>query len=128
MLLREKHVTKASQKLHVTQSTVSAALNQSRELLLREKNQMVLTPLVPKLVPKVSFALQQLQETVSNKIDFNPRTAKITFTLVMNDHLECLLLAELNAYLSKLAPGVKFIVKHANTLNDGLCIKNNPVQ
>lgn len=132
MLLREKHVTKASQKLYVTQSTVSAALNQLRdlfndELLVREKNQMVLTPLAQKLAPKVSSALQQLQETVFNKIDFNPKTAKITFTLVMNDYLECLLLAELNAYLSANAPGIKFIIKHADTLHDELFIKNNPV-
>ena len=42
VLLQEKHVTKTSEKLHVTQSTVSAALNQLREifkdeLLIREK-------------------------------------------------------------------------------------------
>lgn len=55
VLLKERHVTKASHILHVTQSTISASLNQLRtlfkdELLIREKNQMLLTPKARMLV------------------------------------------------------------------------------
>jgi len=132
VLLREKHVTKASQKLHVTQSTVSAALNQLREifhdeLLVREKNNMVLTSKAQYLAPKIQVFLQQLQNNIFNEVDFDPKTAKVTFTLAMNDYLECLLLAELNYYLAEHAPGVKCVVKHADFLDDRLFTQAKPV-
>lgn len=132
VLLKEKHVTKTSEKLHVTQSTVSAALNQLREifddqLLVREKNQMVLTPKALRLAPKVHAALEQLQNNIFNEKDFDPTTAKMTFTLAMNDYLECLLLPELNVFLSKNAPGIKCVIKHADILNDRLFAEPNPV-
>lgn len=129
-LLREKHVTKASKQLNVTQSTVSAALNQLRELfddelLVREKNQMILTPKAQRLAPKVNTALQQLKNNIFDETDFDPSSAKLTFTLAMHDYVECLLLPELNGYLSRYAPGIKCVVKHADTLGEHLFMQPN---
>jgi DNA-binding transcriptional LysR family regulator len=132
VLLQEKHVTKASEKLHVTQSTVSVALNQLRELfqdelLIREKNTMVLTPKAQYLATKIHSALNQLNTILFNETDFNPATAEITFRLAMDDCLECLLLPELNHYLSENAPGIKCEIQHANYLTDRLFTEQNSI-
>lgn len=117
VLLEEKHVTKASKKLHVTQSTVSASLSQLRdlfedELLVRESNRMVLTPKAQQLAPKVREVLQQLQSNIFSDEEFNAETTERTFTLAMSDYLECLLLPDLNAYLTEHAPNIKIRIKH----------------
>jgi len=132
ILLQEKHVTKASEKLHVTQSTVSSALNQLRELfndelLIREKNQMVLTPKAENLAKKLHLCLNQLQNTISNEIGFNPQTAEITFRLAMDDCLECLLLPELNQYLSQHAPKIKCEILHATAISENLFLKSEAI-
>jgi DNA-binding transcriptional LysR family regulator len=132
VLLQEKHVTKASEKLHVTQSTVSTALNQLREmfkdeLLIREKNNMVLTPKAQFLATKIHNALSQLNNIIFNEVDFNPSTAEITFRMAMDDCLECLLLPELNHYLSTQAPGIKCEIQHATVLNEHLFVGSNAI-
>lgn len=131
VLLQEKHVTKASEKLHVTQSTVSTALNQLREifkdeLLLREGNKMILTPKAENLAIKIHAVLTQLENTISNEVDFDPATAELTFRLAMDDCLECLLLPELNHYLSTQAPGIKCEIQHANHINEKLFTESSP--
>lgn len=132
VLLQEKHVTKASEKLHVTQSTVSAALNQLRdifkdELLIREKNKMILTPKAQNLANKIHVALNQLETMISNEIVFDPTKAEMTFRLAMDDFLECLLLTELNYYFSTHAPKIKCEIEHSNHINEQLFTGTKPI-
>lgn len=132
ILLQEKHVTKASQKLHVTQSTVSTALNQLREifkdeLLVREKNALVLTPKAQFLSTRIHNILSQLQNILFNEVEFDPATAQMTFRLAMDDCLECLLLPELNYVLSNQAPGIKCEIFHTNSVNERLFLEPDTI-
>ena len=132
VLLQEKHVTKASEKLYVTQSTVSASLTQLREifqdeLLTRESNTMVLTPKAQSLATKMPLMLKQLEELFFSDVAFNPKAAQQTFNLAMDDCMECLLLPELHAYLSAHAPGIKITTQSIGNLTQQLFIEPNKV-
>lgn len=131
VLLQEKHVTRASKKLNVTQSTVSTALNQLRELfhddlLIREKNYMVLTPKAQALAPKLRAVLNQLNILLNEK-NFDPLTSEMTFKLAMDDILECLLLPELNNYISQQGIKVKSEIQHAAILTEQLFLGVNAI-
>jgi DNA-binding transcriptional LysR family regulator len=125
VLLQEKHVTKASLRLNLTQSTISTALKQLREifsdeLLIREKNQMVLTEKAKKIGPNISNILRKLQEQVLNEVEFNPKITERTFVIAVNDYLECILMTELMPHLVEKAPNIKFITKSAEYISDSL--------
>lgn len=69
---REGAVTRASEKLHLTQSSVSHALGRLRELFndplfLRHHNGMTPTPLARELYQPVLSALRILEETLNQK-------------------------------------------------------------
>jgi DNA-binding transcriptional LysR family regulator len=125
ILLQEKHITRTSQRLNLTQSTISTALKQLRELfhdelLIREKNKMVLTIKAQKLAPQIKSILSQLQGQVFSEVDFNPQTTERTFVIAVNDYFECILMTELMPQLIKNAPYISIVTQNSNNISNHL--------
>jgi len=123
-LLKERHVTKAGQRLHITQSAMSNLLKQLRdvfqdELFVRgQASRMIPTPRALALAQPVQEVLLQAAAIFAQPKKFNPKSERHTFTIGMSDYAEFVLLPPLMQLLNKQAPGVDIIVKHINYLTD----------
>lgn len=114
-LLEERHVTRASQRLHLTQAAVSSSLAKLRELyqdplLIRTKNEMLLSEKAQALLPEVKTLMQQISDFLNHDQQFDPKNSERKFTLGMSDYSEILLLPKLIKITEKLAPKISFTV------------------
>src|SRR3989338_8567565 len=80
-LLQERNVTKAAARLGLSQSATSHALARLRvlfgdPLLLREKNQMLLSTRAEEMKPTLEEALRLMRSAISSPAPFDPKTAK----------------------------------------------------
>ena len=115
VLLEEKNVTRAAERLCLSQSTMSNNLQQLREifhdaLLLREKNKMVLTNLSKELQPKLHQLLVELENLIHHTQHFNIEQCNRTFTIGMSDKWASIILCKLMPILKREAPHVKINV------------------
>lgn len=107
-LLRYASVTRAAQRLHLTQSTVSGSLKQLRELfgddlLVSRGRDMVLTQKAISLVPEVE-RLMELAGSLFQKVAFNPTTATNLFRIATADYVAALLTSQLVSIVQDQAP------------------------
>lgn len=117
-LLQERSVTRAAQRLGLSQPTLSAALARLRrhfgdELLTRVGNAYVLTPLGERLVQQTGEALSWSDRVFGTRSGFDPLQSERRFTLVVTDcHLPVFgrVLADLFA---EHAPGVRLDFQHS---------------
>ena len=89
-LLREKNVTRAAERVFVSQPAMSAALHKLREyfndpLLVRVGREMELTPRGDSLVEPVREALLRIQVMLGTQPTFDPKTARREFTVIMSE-------------------------------------------
>lgn len=115
MLLLERSVTLAAKKLFITQAAMSNNLQQLREifkdeLLMREKNYMVLTHYAKELQPKLHQVLQEVHSLITSGQSFVPEKSDRTFKIGLNDYMSSLLLPKLFCLLKKKAPNLKIVV------------------
>src|SRR5262245_25502716 len=100
-LLAEKHVTRAAQRLRLTQSATSHALARLRDLLddpllvRGAGGSLVLTPRAAELEPAVRRALDALDTAIRGAPTFDPANARRSFRLAMTDFAELILLPPL---------------------------------
>lgn len=111
-LLHEKNVTRAAERVFVSQPAMSAALQKLRDyfrdpLLVRVGRDMELTPRGLSLVEPVREALLRIQATLGTQPSFDPATVRRTFTLVVTDEAAPGLLPRLLRRLGREAPGVQ---------------------
>lgn len=117
-LLTERHVTQAGLKLGLTQSAMSLALKQLRQviqdpLLVRASNgRMALTQRAEQLIRPTRLALQQAATILAPPEEFNPATTRHTFHIGLSDYLALVVLPSLLKTISHLAPHIQ-IVQHA---------------
>jgi LysR family transcriptional regulator, nod-box dependent transcriptional activator len=109
-LLHCRNVTHAAEKLHLTQSAVSASLKRLREifdddLLVMRGREMVLTDKASNLIPVVDELLNSV-ESVFNEPSFDPTTSTRRFRIVTADYVSGLLLAEIGNELAVGAPNI----------------------
>jgi LysR family transcriptional activator of mexEF-oprN operon len=120
-LLSEQHVTRAGEKIFITQSAMSSALTQCRELfkdplLIRDGKNMKPTPRALALAPKIRQLLQEIEQTIT-PTTFDPKTATNTFRIGMSDYIEFVLLPKLLPLLNKQAPNINLRITHLNALD-----------
>ncbi|MEW9552093.1 LysR family transcriptional regulator [Nonomuraea sp. NPDC050783] len=89
-LLQERNVSRAAQRLGLSQPTVSAALGRLRrhfddELLHRTGNHYTLTPLAERLTEQAAMALSWTNRVFENRAEFDPATAAREFTVIASD-------------------------------------------
>ena len=116
-LLREKHITHAAAKLHLSQSATSGALRRLRDyfedpLLVRAGTKMDLTPLAMGLVEPVRRILQDIQTTMEVRPEFDPSQSTRSFRFMMSDYVSMVFAPELVKRIAEQAPGICIEVKN----------------
>ena len=110
-VLHEGSVTRAADKLNVTQQAVSNSLRRLREhfddpLLVRVGHHMELSPLARALDKPLREALLNLEAIVRLRPEFDPSTAALTFRLGMPHYAAFFLLPQVLRRLAAEAPRI----------------------
>jgi DNA-binding transcriptional LysR family regulator len=112
VLLEHRNVTRAGEKLSLSQPTMSGALARLRqhfgdELLVRSGREYQLTPMASGLLPGVREALGQVERTLSVPAEFDPTISLRRFSIALSGQ-SILALSGLLQRVHELAPGVQF--------------------
>lgn len=115
-LMRERHVTRAAEKLHLSQPALSHALKRLRDsledpLLIRTENGMQPTPRALALLPIVQQSLTLLREGLAPPAMFAPTTSTRRFTLATTDYFEEVMYPPFLSQLLAYAPGISFSIE-----------------
>lgn len=111
-LLREKNITRAAEKVFVSQPAMSAALHRLRDyfgdpLLVRVGREMELSPRGQSLVDPVREALLLIQATLGTQPNFTAATTQREFTLILSEEAVPGLLPSILERVSSEAPGIR---------------------
>ena len=114
-LLTEQSVTRAGQRVFLSQSAVSGALAKLRiyfndPLLVRKGRVFSLTPRGEELARELRTLLPRLQQLATPDPVFDPATAEHTFTVQMSDYSTTVLMPEVARRLRARAPRVSIEV------------------
>jgi DNA-binding transcriptional LysR family regulator len=114
-LAREQNVTRAAERLGVTQSAVSHALRRLRTLfddplLVRGSGGMVLTPRAEALVVPLRSGLSAVDRALAQSEPFAPSSARRTFRLASPDLFDVLAVPLVLERVRAEAPGVDLVV------------------
>jgi len=118
-LLEERNVTRAADRIGVTQSAMSHALARLRTLLddpllVRAAGGMVATPRAESLGPPIRHALEQVRTALQSPSAFDPKTVKLRARVATSDYAELILLPRLVHRLEAAAPGIELrLLPHA---------------
>ncbi|MBN8939818.1 MAG: LysR family transcriptional regulator [Rhizobiales bacterium] len=116
-LLGELHVTRAADRIGLSQPAMSNALGRLRhifkdELLVRTSAGMQATPRALELAGPIRQVLRQIERVFESDTGFDPARADRRFALRLSDLLSLLLLPALLAPIGRDAPGIGFDVVH----------------
>jgi DNA-binding transcriptional LysR family regulator len=111
-LLQEGSVTRAAQRLRLSQPALSAALAKLRrhfgdELLHRVGNHNELTPLALQLKERTGVALESVERIFASQPVFEPSTAQREFTLLGSDYAIGVIARVLGQLLYQRAPHLR---------------------
>jgi DNA-binding transcriptional LysR family regulator len=112
ILLAEKNITRAAERLNLTQSSTSNALARLRayfddDLLVMSGRRMVLTPRAEGLVEPVREVLIRIESTIAAPPVFDPAREDRRFTLLVSDYTSAVFVPRLVDRLYREAPGVR---------------------
>ena len=110
-ILEEKNLTRAGERIDMTQPAVSGALARIRQhyndpLLVRAGKQFELTPRAVALKPLIEEALHAVSRTLELLPFFDPRTSERTFYISASDYALAEVTSPLLRLLKDEAPGV----------------------
>ncbi|EQB31085.1 LysR family transcriptional regulator [Sphingobium ummariense] len=111
-LMEERSVTRAAERLGMTQPALSNALARLRlmlkdQLFIRERYGIQPTPIALELAPGIADALASLDDAVLGQQDFDPASAQRLFTIAPNGYVEFVIVPALVARLAEVAPGIR---------------------
>lgn len=109
-MLEERNVTRAADRLNLTQSAMSRQLSQLRDhfadpLLIREGNDYLLSAKARQLLPKVQTILEQVDELGEGDC-FNPAECKRRFSFACTDHVAQFIFPDILKKLRLEAPDI----------------------
>jgi len=115
-LLEERSVTRAADRVGMTQPAMSHALGRLRKLfddplLLRTPRGMVPTARAEALIEPVRRALGELERAVFHRPAFDPLVERRSFSIGAADYAETVLLPPLLEQIGKKAPGIDLMVR-----------------
>ncbi|WP_433455160.1 LysR family transcriptional regulator [Streptomyces sp. CA-142005] len=116
-LLEERNVTRAGERIGLSQPAMSAALSRLRrhfddELLARTGNSYELTPLGIALRDRSATACDLLERVFASQADFDPTAETRAFTLLASDYGAAVFGAALARALHREAPGIRLTFQH----------------
>jgi DNA-binding transcriptional LysR family regulator len=120
-IMRDRSVTRAGQRLGLSQPAVSHALTRLRhmlkdELFVRSPRGMIPTPHAEQLATPIRIALEGLQHSLE-PIQFEPAKATATFRIAVDNYAAIVLVAPIAEAVARLAPGVTLDFRPSGTLN-----------
>ncbi len=110
-LLREHGVSRAAERLNLSQPAMSAALGRLRgyfsdDILVSHGKRMIPTAHAQGLAPLVRKVLADIEQLISASAVFDPSTSQRTFRIVASDYVTTVLLVPLLERLAGTAPHV----------------------
>lgn len=110
-LLDEQNVSRAAERLHLSQPAVSAALRRLRDyfddqLLVQYGKRMLPTPHALRLGPNLKILLCDIDQMVTASARFDPATSSRWFRIGMSDFLTTVIGAKLAKRLGSIAPNI----------------------
>jgi DNA-binding transcriptional LysR family regulator len=120
-IMRDRSVTRAGQRLSLSQPAMSHALTRLRHMLkddlfVRSPNGMMPTPRAEQLATPIRIALDGLQQSLE-PVQFDPVETTATFRVAVDNYAAIVLVAPIAAHVSRIAPGVKLDFRPSGTLN-----------
>jgi DNA-binding transcriptional LysR family regulator len=115
-LIRERNVTRAAERIGITQPAASAALSRLRrhfgdELLVRGRGGYVLTPLAAQLAEQVEVVCAAVDRLFTAGTRFDPATSRREFTLLMADYTIAVIGERLSRHVAAEAPGTALHIR-----------------
>lgn len=116
VLMQEANVSRAAEKMFVTQSAMSHILHRLRQqlddpVLVRSNTGMKPTERALALVEPVRAILREVEQVIRAPSPFDPASSRRRFVIAANDYMELLVLPPLIERIGRLAPGVDIHVK-----------------
>jgi LysR family transcriptional regulator, nod-box dependent transcriptional activator len=110
-LLAERSVSRAAERVHISQSAMSDALARLRvyfkdKLLVQVGRSMVPTPLAASMLQPIRDILLQVDSIASTKVQFDPRSSRRNISILASDYVTDVLLNKALLRMSSEAPGV----------------------
>ena len=120
-VMRERSVTRAGDRVGLSQPAMSHALNRLRymlkdELFIRTPSGMVPTPRAEALAPPLRNALSEMQHALEPAA-FDPASSDRHFTLTVNNYAAVVIAPPLVAAVSAAAPAVRLALRPSGTLD-----------
>lgn len=111
-LLDEKSISKAAERVFLSQSAMSNALGRLRdhfqdELLVQVGRTMVPTPLAQGLREPVRDVLIQIRSIASSSVDFDPAKSTRKITIMTSDYITDVFLNQVITRVWREAPGIR---------------------
>jgi DNA-binding transcriptional LysR family regulator len=115
VLVDQRSVSAAAERLNLSQSATSHALQRLRrllddEVLIRDGGAMRPTPVAMRLMGSIRPALGQIAAALNERESFDPATSTRSFVLRTSEYVAPTLLAPLCTSLRRTAPGVRLTV------------------
>ncbi len=112
VLLEERSVSRAAERLFVSQPAASAALGRLRDyfkddILVLHGKRMIPTSYAENLQPEVRRILSQVDGMISMSTEFDPTRSERVFRFMASDYITTVLLIPLASELERIAPAVR---------------------
>lgn len=131
-LMTEKHLTRASVKIGLSQPATSNALGRLRKLLKDDlfiKSAKGITPTsrAIALAEPIRIALEQIEDVVTSKPEFYPETSDRIFRIGMDDYTEIVFLSKLLEKFSEIASNVRVQIRSSTWQKAPQLLDNNEI-
>ncbi len=131
-LMRERSVSRAAEKMFISQSAMSHVLHRLRQqlddpVLVKTSHGMRPTERALSLIEPVEQVLHEIERLIQHQSSFEPATSMRRFVLAATDYLEYLLLPPLINCIIPMAPGVDIHVQRTASEFPVESLENNTV-
>lgn len=111
VLLDEKNVTRAAERLNISQPAMSAALSRLREhfnepLLVLHGKRMIPTPAALTMREPLKALFQDVEILTTQITHFDPASSERRFRIITSDYLLAVIFPALTQKLAEIAPGI----------------------
>ncbi len=115
-LLEERNVTRAGEKIGLSQSATSHALSRLRKvfddpLLMRSGQDMLITSRAEALIEPLQNILVNIERLIQ-PLTFDPKTAKGTIHIASSDYSTCVILPSVVKQIEQEAPHLNLVCRH----------------
>jgi LysR family transcriptional regulator, nod-box dependent transcriptional activator len=116
ILLEERSVSRAAERLHLSQPAASAALARLRDyfqdqLLVLHGKRLIPTSYAEVLLPEVKRVIRQVDDLIAMSTEFDPAQSERFFHLMTSDSIATVLLSPVISAMQAIAPGIKVDIR-----------------